>query len=162
MKSSINMKRILFVCLGNICRSPSAEGIMKSLIKREGKESEFYIDSAGTYRGHAGSLPDERMRRHAAKRAYTLDSLARTFYPAADFVDFDLIIGMDDQNVADLKSLATSDEERSKILKMTDFCQKYTSYTTVPDPYYGGEEGFELVLDILEDATAGLYQKCLE
>lgn len=152
------MKRILFVCLGNICRSPGAEAILKAVVRREGKEKEFYIDSAGLYGGHAGALPDERMRRHAARRGYELDSRARTFYPSADFADFDLIIGMDDQNIRELKRLAVSDEEKARIFKMTDFCREFTSYTTVPDPYYGGSEGFELVLDLLEDAASGLFQ----
>lgn len=154
------MKKILFVCLGNICRSPGAEAIMKAIVRREGKEKEFYIDSAGLYSGHAGALPDERMRRHAAKRGYELDSRARTFYPTADFAEFDLIIGMDDQNIRELRRLATSDDERDKIFKMTDFCQKPTRYTVVPDPYYEGPEGFELVLNLLEDAVEGLFRKC--
>lgn len=154
------MKKILFVCLGNICRSPGAEAIMKAIVRREGKEKEFYIDSAGLYSGHAGALPDERMRRHAAKRGYELDSRARTFYPTADFAEFDLIIGMDDQNIRELRRLATSDDERDKIFKMTDFCQQPTRYTVVPDPYYEGPEGFELVLNLLEDAVEGLYRKC--
>ena len=155
------VKKILFVCLGNICRSPGAEGIMTALVKREGRENDFFIDSAGLYSGHAGALPDERMRRHAARRGYQLDSRARTFYPTADFAEFDLIIGMDDQNIAALKRLAENDEERAKIFKMTDFCQKTTPYTVVPDPYYEGAEGFELVLDLLEDAVSGLYYFCL-
>ena len=152
------MKRILFVCLGNICRSPGAEGIMKALVKQEGKEEEFFIDSAGLYSGHAGALPDERMRKAAARRGYRLDSRARTFYPSADFPDFDMIIGMDDQNITALKRLAENDEERAKIFRMTDFCRKPTSYSAVPDPYYEGPEGFELVLDLLEDAVSGLYR----
>ena len=156
------MKKILFVCLGNICRSPGAEAILKSIVKRESREKEFYIDSAGLYGGHAGALPDERMRRHAARRGYVLDSRARTFYPTADFAEFDLIIGMDDQNVRELRRLAVNEEEKAKIFKMTDFCQRLTSYTVVPDPYYEGSEGFELVLDLLEDAVEGLYRRCLE
>ena len=154
------MKRILFVCLGNICRSPGAEAIMKAWVKHEGKESDFYIDSAGLYSGHAGSLPDERMRKHAARRGYQLDSRARTFYPSVDFAEFDMIIGMDDQNIRHLKQLAENDEERARIFKMTDFCTKPTTYTVVPDPYYEGPEGFELVLDLLEDAVSGLYNYC--
>ena len=150
------MKKILFVCLGNICRSPGAEAIMKAWIKKEGKEKEFLIDSAGLYSGHAGALPDERMRRHASRRGYVLDSRARTFYPTADFAEFDMIIGMDDQNIRDLQRMATSEEEKNKIFKMTDFCQRFSYRDSVPDPYYGGDSGFELVLDLLEDAVEGL------
>lgn len=156
------MKRILFVCLGNICRSPGAEAILKARVKDRGKEKEFFIDSAGLYSGHAGSLPDERMRKAAAKRGYQLDSRARTFYPSADFAGFDMIIGMDDQNIVALNRLAENEAERAKIFKMTDFCQTPTTYTCVPDPYYEGPEGFELVLDLLEDAVDGLYRKCMD
>lgn len=154
------MKRILFVCLGNICRSPGAEAIMKAKVKERGMEREFFIDSAGLYSGHSGSLPDERMRRHAARRGYCLDSRARTFYAMQDFADFNLIIGMDGQNIHQLKRLAENEEERKKIFKMTDFCQDMKGYEEVPDPYYGGDKGFELVLDLLEDATEGLYKYC--
>lgn len=154
------MKNILFVCLGNICRSPGAEAIMKAVVRREHKEKEYNIDSAGLYGGHAGALPDERMRRHASRRGYVLDSRARTFYASADFERFDLIVAMDDQNVAALRRLAENEQERDKIVKMTDFCRQPTTYTVVPDPYYEGSEGFELVLDLLEDAVEGLYDYC--
>ena len=153
------MKKILFVCLGNICRSPGAEAIMKAWIKKEGKEKEVLIDSAGLYSGHAGALPDERMRRHASRRGYVLDSRARTFYPTADFAKFDMIIGMDDQNIRDLQRMATSVEEKNKIFKITDFCQRFSYRDSVPDPYYGGDSGFELVLDLLEDAVEGLLDQ---
>ncbi len=155
------MKKILFVCLGNICRSPGAEAIMKALVYREGKEKEFFIDSAGLYGGHAGALPDERMRRHAAKRGYELNSRARTFYPSADFAEFDLIVGMDDQNITELRRLAVNATEKAKIFRMIDFCQRSTFYNSVPDPYYEGPEGFEIVLDLLEDAVEGLFRSCL-
>ena len=155
------MKKILFVCLGNICRSPGAEAIMKALVYREGKEKEFFIDSAGLYGGHAGALPDERMRRHAAKRGYELNSRARTFYPSADFAEFDLIVGMDDQNITEFRRLAVNATEIAIIFRMIDFCQRSTFYNSVPDPYYEGPEGFEIVLDLLEDAVEGLFRSCL-
>lgn len=154
------MKKILFVCLGNICRSPGAEAVMKAFVKKKGMEHEFFIDSAGIYGGHSGALPDERMRKHAQKRGYVLDSRARQFYASADFAEFDLIIGMDNQNIADLKRLAVTGEETDKIYRMTDFCQKYTFHNEVPDPYHGGSDGFELVLDLLEDAVAGIFEFC--
>ncbi len=152
------MKKVLFVCLGNICRSPAAEAIMKSKLRQLGKEREFVVDSAGTYGGHAGALPDERMRERAGCRGYVVDSRSRVFYPSADFPEFDLIVGMDNQNVADLKRLAIHAEERSKIVRMMDFFSEKTPYQEIPDPYYEGLEGFELVLDLLEKAVDGLLE----
>ncbi|MDD3789204.1 MAG: low molecular weight phosphotyrosine protein phosphatase [Petrimonas sp.] len=145
--------RLLFVCLGNICRSPAAEGIMKDLVQREGLENKFFIDSAGTGGWHTGELPDARMRRHGEKRGYDFCSRARKFR-AADFDDFDYIIVMDEENFQDVNAYATSEEDVRKIRRMTDFSQKYT-HDYVPDPYYSGADGFELVLDLLEDATEG-------
>ncbi len=152
------MKKILFVCLGNICRSPGAEAVMKFRVNQKGWEEHYFIDSAGTYGGHAGALPDVRMQKHAAKRGYVLDSRARRFYPAADFPEFDMIVGMDDQNIDALQRMAISEEERKKIYRMTDFCRRFTNYREIPDPYYSGSEGFELVLDLLEDAVEGLLE----
>ena len=149
-------KRILFVCLGNICRSPSAEAIMKYYVKERGLEEQYYIDSAGISGYHSGDPADRRMQSHAIRRGYDLTSLSRMFYLDADFSDFDMIIGMDDQNIRDLQRMATSEEERNKIHKMTDFCQRFSYRDSVPDPYYGGDSGFELVLDLLEDAVEGL------
>lgn len=152
-------KRILFVCLGNICRSPSAEAIFKYYVKERGMEDQFYIDSAGISGYHSGDPADRRMQSHAVRRGYELTSLSRKFYPDADFETFDMIIGMDDQNIRDLRAMARSEEEISKIYKMTDFCQRFSYQDAVPDPYYGGDAGFELVLDLLEDAVEGLLQK---
>ena len=152
------MKKVLFVCLGNICRSPAAEAIMKSKLRQLGKEREFVVDSAGTYGGHAGALPDERMRERAGCRGYVVDSRSRVFYPSADFPEFDLIVGMDNQNVADLKRLAIHAEERSKIFRFMEFFPEKTPYQEIPDPYYEGPEGFELVLDLLEKAVDGLLE----
>ena len=154
------MKKILFVCLGNICRSSTAEGVMLHLIEEAGLEKEFVIDSAGILSYHQGELPDSRMRAHAARRGYQLVHRSRPVR-TEDFYNFDLIIGMDDQNIEALKRAAINEEERAKIFKMTDFCRKSTSYSEIPDPYYEGPQGFELVLDLLEDAVAGLYWYCL-
>lgn len=147
-------KKILFVCLGNICRSPAAEGVMKKFA--EGLPLE--IESAGTAGYHIGELPDSRMRSHAKKRGYDLVSRARKFDPASDFVSFDMIIAMDDHNLSDLKAMDKLKRYQNKLSKMTDYVQTMDA-DHVPDPYYGGPEGFEHVLDILEDACAGLLIK---
>ena len=147
--------KILFVCLGNICRSPSAEAVMKGLVKKAGMADEFEIDSAGTAAWHAGEHADSRMQIHARKRNYNLTSISRKVNPVFDFDHFDYIIAMDDQNMTDLKSMVENDEYQSKLHMMTDFSSKY-SYNHIPDPYYGGDSGFELVLDLLENACLGL------
>lgn len=150
-----NKIKILFVCLGNICRSSAAEGVMLHLLHEAGRESEFEIDSAGILSYHRGELPDPRMRAHAARRGYQLVHRSRPV-TTEDFYHFDLIIGMDDRNLDDLKERVPSPEEWKKIGRMTDFCTLFTHADHVPDPYYGGAEGFEYVLDLLEDACAGL------
>ena len=154
------MTKILFVCLGNICRSSSAEEIMRTFVAREGLEKQIQVDSAGILSYHQGELPDERMRAHAIRRGYNLTHHSRPVR-TDDFFDFDLIIGMDDRNIQDLKDRAPSVESETKICRMTDFCvKKVVDY--VPDPYYGGAQGFENVLDILEDACEGLLEKVKE
>lgn len=151
------MKGILFVCLGNICRSSSAEEIMRTLVKRAGLQQEIDVDSAGILNYHQGELPDSRMRMHAARRGYELTHRSRPVC-TDDFFEFDWIIGMDDRNIQDLKDKAPSLETEKKICRMTDFCRvKQVDY--VPDPYYGGAQGFENVLDILEDACSGLLEE---
>lgn len=147
--------KILFVCLGNICRSPSAEAVMKALVKNKGIEAEFEIDSAGITGYHAGDPADQRMQRHALSRNITLTSISRQVKSPKDFEYFDYIIGMDNQNMDDLEYLAPDKSGRNKLSKMTNYCSHHTN-TSVPDPYYGGAAGFELVLDILEDACEGL------
>lgn len=152
--------KILFVCLGNICRSPSAEAVMKKLVKDAGLEESFFIDSAGIMGYHEGERADDRMRGHAARRGYVLDSISRPVR-TQDFYDFDLIIGMDDRNVDDLKQKAPDLESVAKIHQMTEYSRNKL-YDHVPDPYYGGASGFELVLDLLEDACAGLLSDKLK
>lgn len=152
--------KILFVCLGNICRSPSAEAVMKKLVKDAGLEESFFIDSAGIMGYHEGERADDRMRGHAARRGYVLDSISRPVR-TQDFYDFDLIIGMDDRNVDDLKQKAPDLESLAKIHQMTEYSRNKL-YDHVPDPYYGGASGFELVLDLLEDACAGLLSDKLK
>ena len=150
-------KKILFVCLGNICRSPSAEGVMNRLVKEAGREEKLIIDSAGILSYHEGELPDGRMRAHAARRGYNLTHRSRPVL-TEDFYQFDLIIGMDDRNIDDLKERAPSPEAWSKIHRMTEYCTAFPHADHVPDPYYGGAEGFEYVLDLLEDACTGLLK----
>ena len=153
--------KILFVCLGNICRSPSAEAVMHGIVEKRESNHCFEIDSAGVIAAHAGEPADARMKRHALKRGYQLTSISRPVVPAADFDYFDLIVAMDDQNVRDLMAMAPNEEARGKIVKMTDF-SVVKSYDEVPDPYYGGDAGFELVLDLLEDACQGLYNHLMK
>ena len=128
---------------------------MKYYVKDRGLEEQYYIDSAGISGYHSGDPADRRMQSHAIRRGYDLTSLSRKFYPDADFSDFDMIIGMDDRNIEDLKDKAPSPEEWKKIHRMTEYCNRIPA-DHVPDPYYGGAEGFEYVLDILEDACSGL------
>jgi len=151
-------KKILFVCLGNICRSPSAEAVFTGIVKNEGLAKHFKIDSAGTSGWHAGESADRRMQSHAIKRGYNLTSLSRKFDPHSDFDYFDMIIGMDDSNIQNLKQMARNASDLDKIFKMTNFAQSF-NYDEVPDPYYGGSEGFELVLDLLEDSCKGLLEQ---
>lgn len=155
------MKKILFVCLGNICRSPSAEAVFKALIEKNGLENSVSCDSAGTAAYHAGERADYRMRQFGLKRGYNLTSISRKFEPKNDFDQFDNIIGMDWQNVQDLQRMCRNENDRKKISLMTDYCI-HKKYDSVPDPYYSGDAGFEMVLEILEDACEGLFRKLQE
>jgi len=148
-------KKILFVCLGNICRSPSAEAVFKALVDKNGDSNNFEIDSAGTSAWHVGEKADARMRRHAKNRGINITSISRKF-EVEDFDHFDYIIAMDQENLDNLKQLAKNQSDLDKIQMMTNFSKKF-NYGYVPDPYYGGDDGFDLVLDILEDAGAGFY-----
>lgn len=152
--------RILFVCLGNICRSPAAQGVMQHLVDEAGLSEHFVLDSAGTYAGHAGELPDKRMRVHAARRGYTLTHRSKPVH-TSDFEDFDLIVAMDDSNFSNLKSMAPTVEAEAKVVRMIDYCRMHPYYYSVPDPYYEGASGFELVLDLLEDACQGLFDSII-
>lgn len=147
---------MLFVCLGNICRSPGAEAVFAEIARINCMSDSYEIDSAGTGGWHTGELADSRMRNHARQRGYHLTHRARQFNPRYDFDRFDMIIGMDDDNIQTLTTMSRNDKDREKIHKMTEFSSLF-SYKSVPDPYMGGEEGFDLVLDLLEDACRGLF-----
>ena len=150
--------RILFVCLGNICRSPTAEGVMRHVLREEGLEDRIEVDSAGTGGWHVGSPPDERATEAAARRGTTLEGAARRFDPS-DFGSFDLILAMDAENRRDLLALAPDDEARAKVRLLREFDPESVASGAsldVPDPYYGGDDGFEQVLDLVEAAARGL------
>ena len=150
--------RILFVCLGNICRSPAAEGVFLDILREQGAEERYTVDSAGTGGYHVGQLPDDRMRIHARRRGLELTHRCRKV-ETEDFDDFDLIIGMDASNLANLRRLAPSVEAARKIHGMAEFFSGGARYDHVPDPYYEGAEGFELVLDLLQDGCMNLYNR---
>ena len=152
---------VLFVCLGNICRSPAAQAVMQRLVDERGLTDRFYIDSAGIGAWHIGDLPDKRMRVHARPRGYELTHRARQVQ-SGDFEDFDLIVGMDVGNVDDLRYKAATIEQQDKVVMMGEYIRQYPNYDYVPDPYYEGSEGFELVLDLLEDACDNLLNRIIK
>ena len=151
------MKKILFVCLGNICRSPAAEGILKKYINEEKLVRNYKVDSAGLLDYHDGENYDPRMIKHAAGRGYNLDGVSRPFL-TEEFIKFDLIIAMDNEIFDNLNAMDKKNEFGNKIFKMTAFSSN-KDFDEVPDPYYSKANGFELVLDILEDSCKGLLEK---
>jgi protein-tyrosine phosphatase len=148
--------QLLFVCLGNICRSPAAEGVMQRRINEAGLAEQVRIDSAGTEGWHTGKPADARMRQIAAGRAYDLTSRARQV-TAEDLRQFDLILVMDHQNRRDIARFDPTGEQGAKVRLFTEFCTNHDD-KEVPDPYYGGEAGFQHVLDLLEDGCENLLQ----
>lgn len=152
---------VLFICLGNICRSPAAQAVMQAMVDERGLTDRFYIDSAGIGGWHIGDLPDKRMRVHARPRGYELTHRARKVQ-SSDFEDFDLIVGMDAANVDDLRELAASPQQMDKVVMMGDYIRRFPHHDYVPDPYYEGSEGFELVLDLLEDSCDNLLDQIIK
>jgi len=158
-------QRLLFVCLGNICRSPAAEGVFLNLLAQEGLEDQFVVDSAGTGGWHVGNPADRRMRAAAERRGIHLPSRARQI-ETADLHRFDRILTMDDDNLRAVQALARGLDRQpqqpkapmARIEPITRHCSRF-QVRDVPDPYYGGEQGFEQVLDLLEDACSGLLQE---
>lgn len=151
------MTRILFVCLGNICRSPTAEGVMRALVAQAGLEHSIELDSAGTGAWHVGSSPDERATTAASARGVALEGSARQVR-TTDFKDFDLLIAMDSANLRDLRALAHGDEERAKVRLLREFdpASAGAGDLDVPDPYYGAGDGFAKVFDLVHAACEGL------
>jgi protein-tyrosine phosphatase len=147
--------RICFVCLGNICRSPTAEGVMQSLIDEHGLAARVDVDSAGTGRWHIGESPDPRSIAAAARRGIALEHAARQV-SAADFARFDLLLAMDADNAAALARLAPTPADRAKVRLLRSFDPASPDGAEVPDPWYGGEHGFDHVLDVCTAACRGL------
>ena len=146
--------KLLFVCLGNICRSPSAENIMNHLIAEAGLTDQISCDSAGTSGYHVGAAPDRRMNNAASKRGIKLQGKSRKMTPA-DLQQFDLILAMDRENYQDILYLDREGKYEDKVRLMCDFATNKRD-REVPDPYYGGQDGFDYVIDLLLDACAGL------
>jgi protein-tyrosine phosphatase len=150
----MNTYAILFVCMGNICRSPTAHGVFQHKVVAAGLGDRVRVDSAGTHNDHPDSPPDARSQAHAARRGYDLSALRARQIIDADFEAHDLVLVMDWDNLA-LAQAASDPRHHPKIRRLTEFCTRHDS-PVVPDPYYGGEKGFEQVLDLIEDACEGL------
>lgn len=147
---------VLFVCMGNVCRSPTAHGVFRHKVLSLGMADQVTIDSAGTHNYHPGSPPDRRSQVHAARRGYDLSDLRARQIRQSDFERFDLILVMDWDNLADVNEICPQ-QHLPKIRRLTEFCQQSDS-PVVPDPYYGGPQGFDQVLDLVEDACEGLIR----
>jgi protein-tyrosine phosphatase len=149
--------RLLFVCLGNICRSPTAEGVMRALVVQAGLEDRIELDSAGTGAWHVGDPPDERATAAAAERGVTLSGRARRVR-SSDFDDFDLIVAMDSANDRDLRAGAGDQRQRGKVRLLREFdpASAAAGELDVPDPYYGAGDGFARVFELVQAACAGL------
>jgi len=151
------MKKLLFVCLGNICRSPAAQGVMQHLVDEAGLSNQYAIDSAGMGPWHVGQLPDHRMRRCGARHGYAFNHIARQVTPS-DFDAFDYICLMDEENLHDILRLRPTAEQQQKLLLMKDFLTRHPRFQEIPDPYYGNDRDFDLVIELLEDACQNLLQ----
>ena len=152
--------RLLFVCLGNICRSPTAEGVMRALVSREGLQDSIEVESAGTGGWHVGSPPDRRAAEAARARGVALDGTARQVR-AGDFEDFDLLVAMDGENLRALRTLAPGEEGRAKVRLLREFdpASAGVNDLDVPDPYYGAPGGFDEVFELVSAACEGLLEQ---
>ena len=145
---------VLFLCMGNICRSPTAHGVFRHLVQQHGLEHRVQIDSAGTHNYHPGEPPDTRSQKHAKRRGYDLSDLRARQITHEEFATHDLLLAMDWDNLA-LAEQRCPPAHRHKLRRLTEFCKRHDA-AVVPDPYYGGQDGFEYVLDLVEDACDGL------
>ncbi|MEE9318022.1 MAG: low molecular weight protein-tyrosine-phosphatase [Rhodospirillales bacterium] len=146
--------KVLFVCLGNICRSPTAEGVFRTVVDREGLGDRVSVDSAGTGSWHVGSPPDRRAQAAARQRGFDLSGQRARQAKAGDFQRFDYVIAMDSENHRELSGLCPDGEEH-RLHMLMDFAPQFDR-RDVPDPYYGGDGGFDAVLDMIEAASVGL------
>jgi low molecular weight protein-tyrosine phosphatase len=153
--------RLCFVCLGNICRSPTAAGVMRHHVDAAGLSDRILVESAGTGGWHVGDLPDERARAEARRRGIDIDDPARQF-SARDFERFDLVLAMDQDNAEDLRRLTRDEAQRRKIRVLRDFDPASPPGAAVPDPYYGGHDGFADVFDLVDAACRGLLTELVE
>jgi len=148
------MKKVLFVCLGNICRSPAAEAIFRQKVEKRGLSSKILIDSAGTCSTHCGEFADHRMVECAKARGFDLSEIKSRKFSEEDMLHFDYIVAMDKNNLIEIESLDNNNDLRDKLSIMTKYCSRHKE-DGVPDPYFGNGEGFDKVLNILDDATEG-------
>jgi low molecular weight protein-tyrosine phosphatase len=156
----MTVRRVLMVCMGNICRSPTAEAVLREKLRTAGLADRIEVDSAGTHDWHAGAPPDPRSVAHARRRGYDLSALRSRPVRSSDFEQFDLILAMDWDNLEHLASLCPA-PHRAKLGRLTEHCQRLAS-PVVPDPYAGPANGFERVVDLVEDACDGLVASLLE
>jgi protein-tyrosine phosphatase len=154
MTADFRSVRVLFCCMGNICRSPTAEGVLRHMAQAAGLQDRIRIDSAGTHDYHVGHPPDRRTQATAAMRGYDLSNQRARQVSSRDFLDYDYILAMDADNLAHLQAIAPS-TQRDKARLFLDYSTAHKG-KEVPDPYYGGDDGFTLVLDMVEDGAAGL------
>lgn len=155
-----NKVNVLFVCMGNICRSPTAEGVFQNLIQKHSLENRISVDSAGTFAFHAGEVPDKRARDAAAKRGYDLSKIKARMVEKNDFLNFNYVLAMDLENLQNLKELAKPNT-KAQVKLFLDYAAK-VKVKEVPDPYYGGMKGFEKVLDLVEEASLALLMHILK
>jgi len=160
MNKALPKISVLFVCLGNICRSPTAHAVFQSLVDTEGLGDRISVDSSGTGDWHIGKAPDSRSQQHALDRGYDMSALRARLVSVDDFALYDYVLAMDSQNLCDLKAMRPSGF-CGELGLFLDFCRHpdYASYCDVPDPYYGGDQGFSLVLDLIEDASSELLRR---